>query len=497
MNCYIAVDLGATSGRVMLGTLADDHSLRLDELCRFPNKIIRTGGHCYWDLYALYDHVLEGLRECARRGVEPRSIGIDTWGVDVALFDSHGRLLGNPPSYRDPMTEGEPERVFARVARDEVYARTGIQVMAINTLFKLSAMRRQGWAALDVADKILFIPDALGFMLTGRAVAEQTIASTSELLNPATGDFDAELLATVSVSRDRLGRLVRPGTPLGPLTPEVQALTGLGAVTVVSVAGHDTASAVAAVPAAEGADFAYLSSGTWSLMGLELPAPVINDASRSLNYTNEGGVDSTVRFLKNICGMWLLESCRREWAAQGRDTDYGSLLAETGKAEPFRSLIFPDAACFAMPDSMLRAIADYCRATGQPVPESQGEVARCIFDSLALRYGEVFEELRTLSGRDPGALHIIGGGSRNALLDQLAADTLGIPVVAGPVEATAIGNILLQARADGRVGDTLADMRRFVRRAVETTTYAPRPLPGLAQARVRFAQLSQHSTLNS
>lgn len=467
---YIAVDLGATSGRVILGTLTGD-SLELEELARFPNNIVRVAGHYYWDLYALYFEIIGGLRAAAIRGIKPQSIGIDTWGVDIALFDKNNMLLGSPFSYRDPHTEGEPERFFEKVSRERVYELTGIQVLNFNTLFQLSAMVREGVSTLALADKILWIPDALGFMLTGNAVTEYTIASTAEMLNPNTKQLEPELVNALGLSMDKFGKLVYPGDKLGELTPEVQELTGLGAVPVVSVAGHDTASAVAAVPA-QTKNFAYLSSGTWSLMGVESPDPIITERSQQENFTNEGGVEGTTRFLKNICGMWLLESCRREWKAAGIDTDYGELIAQTADVEPFRSIIYPDAEVFAMPNSMTTAIADYCRATGQPVPEKPAEFARCIFESLALRYREVFGLLKELSGMQLDVLHIIGGGCRNKVLNQYTSNAVGVPVIAGPVEGTALGNIMLQAQADGAVKN-LADMRATIAKNIETSRFEP------------------------
>ncbi|WP_287211819.1 rhamnulokinase [Muribaculum sp.] len=480
---YLAVDLGATSGRVILGTLDGDR-LQLEELARFPNKIIRTGGHYYWDLYALYDEILGGLREAARRGIDARSIGIDTWGVDFVFFDKNGQLLGNPVSYRDPHTVGEPERFFKQVPAEEVYKITGIQVMNFNSLFQFSALRRQNWVALDAADKILFIPDALGYMMTGNAVTEYTIASTSEMLNPVTKKLDAKLLEALSLTEDKFGKIVYPGDKLGTLTQEMQDLTGLGAVPVISVAGHDTASAVAAVPATT-KDFAYLSSGTWSLMGIESDDPIITERSQQENFTNEGGIQGTTRFLKNICGMWLLERCRAEWKQNGIETDYGQLIAETAKIEPFRSFIYPDAACFAMPDSMLNAIADYCRETGQPVPETPAEYARCIFDSLAMRYREVFLLLKELSGMNLDILHVIGGGCRNKLLNQLTANAVGVPVVAGPVEGTALGNIMIQAQADGAVKN-LAEIRATIAKAIETERFEPKDADIWAEAYAKY-----------
>ena len=384
-RCFFAVDLGATSGRTIVGTLADG-KVRLEELTRFPNNLIETGGHFYWDIYALYFEIIKGLKQAVRRGLQVESIGIDTWGVDFVCVGDDGALLRNPLSYRDPHTFGAMEEYFeTAVPKEDVYRLTGIQFMNFNSLFQLYVMRRDGNVALRHAEKILFVPDALGWMLTGEAVCEYTIASTSQLLNPVTKELDARLLGSLGLDRSLFGRMVMPGTRIGTLTEEVQKMTGLGPVPVIAVAGHDTASAVAAVPAKD-EHFAYLSSGTWSLMGIETKEPIINKVSYERNFTNEGGVEGTTRFLKNICGMWLLERCRKEWGDDA-PADYGVLLSEAMKVPAFQSLINPDDPVFANPADMQGAIKEYCRATGQHVPEGYAEICRCIFESLALRHG--------------------------------------------------------------------------------------------------------------
>lgn len=477
-RCYLAVDLGATSGRTIVGRLADG-KVSMEELTRFDNPIIHVGRHDYWDILALYNEILRALRTVAARRLDVRSVGIDTWGCDVALFAADGQLLSNPLSYRDPHTASTMEHYFARVmSREEVYGRAGIEQMSFNTLFQLYQMQQDGNEALRHAGKILFMPDALSYMLTGQAVCEYTIASTSELLHAATRDWDDTLLQTVPLERRQLGAIVMPGTCVGTLTADVQRLTGLGPVPVVAVAGHDTASAIAAVPATDGR-FAFLSSGTWSLLGIESERPVINSRSQELNFTNEGGVDATTCFLKNICGLWIYESCRREWAvadkARGQadpDIDHGNLIRAAAAAEPFRTIINPDDPAFAHPDSMTEALRAYCERTGQFVPRTRGEYCRCFFESLALRYRQVLEWLCELAGFDIPTLHIIGGGSRNSLLNQMTADCCRVRVVAGPQECTALGNILLQARADGLVGDRWA-MRRVVAANSELGEFVP------------------------
>lgn len=464
---FFAVDLGATSGRTILGTLSEG-SLELRELTRFANPIIETGGHFYWDIYALYNEIIGGLKVVAREGVEIASIGIDTWGVDFVFVGKDGGLLRNPYCYRDPHTVGMMDDYFRHVGKERVYDLTGIQFMNFNSLFQLYTLHKAKDSALEAAEKILFMPDALSYMLTGEMVTEYTIASTSQMLNPRTKQMEQELLDVCGVQTSQFGRFVFPGTQIGVLSDEVQRQTGLGAIPVIAVAGHDTASAVAAVPAKD-ERFAYLSSGTWSLMGVEVKDAIINAESFDKNFTNEGGVEGTTRFLKNICGMWLLERCRKEWA---ENYSYNELIDAALAVPAFRSLINPDAPCFANPTSMIDAIKGYCRDTGQLVPESFGEITRCIFESLALRYRQVFGYLQQMAAFPIEVLHVIGGGSRNNLLNQFTCNAVGVPVVAGPSECTAIGNIMLQAKAAGVVED-IAAMRRLIADSVETVIFVP------------------------
>ena len=466
---FFAVDLGATSGRTIVGSLCDG-KIEQEELTRFNNNLIETGGHVYWDIYALYSEIINGLKVAAKRGIEIASIGIDTWGCDFLCIAADGAVLRNPLAYRDPHTVGVMEKFFDKaVDKQTVYAKTGIQFMNFNSLFQLYAMCEAGNSALANADKILFIPDALGYMLTGNAVCEYTVASTSQLLNPMTKDLDADLLASLGIARDRFGKMVMPGTVVGTLTPEVQRITGLGAVPVVAVAGHDTASAVAAVPAAN-EHFAYLSSGTWSLMGIETRNAVINARSSELNFTNEGGIDGTTRFLKNICGMWIYERCRKEFVDAPQS--HADLQAEAMAQQPFRCLVNPDDAAFANPPSMIGAIQDYCRTTGQYVPQGYAEIIRCVFDSLSLRYRQVFTWLKEFADFPLDTLYIIGGGSLNNYLNQMTANSCGVTVKAGPQEATAIGNIMLQAKAAGIVND-IWEMRGIIANSVEQRVFEP------------------------
>ncbi len=465
-HCFFAVDLGATSGRTILGSLSDK-GLELEEVNRFPNPLIEVGGHFYWDIYALYQHIVDGLKLAAQREVKITSIGIDTWGVDFVCFGADGHVLRQPYAYRDPHTNGAPEAFFSRVPRNKVYELTGIQVMNFNSLFQLDTLRRNEDSALAAAKKILFIPDALSYMLSGEMVTEYTIATTAQLVNAQTRKLEPELLASVGLSEDHFGRFVYPGETIGVLTEEVQKQTGLGAIPVIAVAGHDTGSAVAAVPALN-KNFAYLSSGTWSLMGVEIDAPIVTAETEALNFTNEGGVEGTIRLLKNICGMWLLERCRAEWG----ETSYPDLIAEAKAAEPFRSIINPDDAVFANPSHMEKAICLYCEKTGQPIPDTRARIVRCIFESLALRYRQVLENLIKLSPRPVEALHVIGGGSKNDLLNQFTANSTGTTVIAGPSEATAIGNVMVQAMA-AKVAGSIAEMRKQINASIPLTAFQP------------------------
>lgn len=468
---FLAVDLGATSGRVILATL-DDGQLQLEVLHRFPNRLIEVGGNYYWNIYALYEDILQGLTEAGKRNIEIRSIGIDTWGVDFAFVAEDGTLCSLPRAYRDPYTNGAPEAYFEHISRREVYERTGIQIMNFNSLFQLYAQHKEQSSALKHADKLLFMPDALSYLLTGKKVCEYTILSTSQFMNPRTKQVDAELLAVAGVKPELIPEVVMPGTEVGRLTPSLAKATGLGEIPVVAVAGHDTGSAVAAVPA-EDEGFAYLSSGTWSLMGVELREPEITEESFAMNFTNEGGVDGTTRFLKNITGMWLLEQCRVAWKKQGKEYSYPEIMQMVQQTRPSVDLIDPDAREFAAPTDMPQAIRLYCESRAMAVPEDDATLIRLIFDSLAAKYAEVLNKLRGVAPFEIKTLHVIGGGAQNELLNQMTADACGIPVVAGPSEATALGNVMVQARAAGLVG-SLAEMRSYILRSIETKRFEPR-----------------------
>lgn len=467
---FFAFDLGATSGRSIIGSLKDGQ-LQLKELTRFPNKILRIGNQYYWNIYTLFEELKRGLQTAKAEGYTPDAIGIDTWGVDFVYLAEDGSFLGLPRSYRDPYTNGAPEAYFNEISRKDVYEATGIQIMNFNSLFQLYAARKENASALQHAQSILFMPDALSYLLTGKKVCEYSILSTSQLLNPKTKKVEAKLLEPMGLSASIVHDIVYPGTPIGTLTEAIQSECGLGAVPVIAVAGHDTGSAVASVPA-ENENFAYLSSGTWSLMGIEVKDPIITEKSFELNFTNEGGVEGTTRFLKNITGMWLLEQCRKEWEAEGKTYSYPEIVAMSESAQPFRSLIDPDHAGFANPTKMTAAIAEYCRRTGQQVPETHAQLIRCIFDSLALKYNYVLSSLRQVAPFKIEKLHVIGGGSQNKLLNQATANAIGLPVVAGPSEATAIGNIMMQAKGLGIV-KTLPEMRRVIGRCMQPEVFLP------------------------
>lgn len=464
---YFAVDLGATSGRTILATY-DGERIEMKEVTRFANPMIPLGGHLFWDIAGLYNEILKGLKSVADDGIAIESIGIDTWGCDFAFFGKDGQLLGMPHCYRDQHTAGAQEKFFAKMPADQVYKRTGIQFMNFNSLFQLDTIKRNGGQALEHADKILFIPDALIYMLTGKAICEYTVASTSQMLNPMTGDLDDEILRALGIPREKFGVMTQPGTVVGSITEQVQEATGLGAVPVIAVAGHDTGSAVAAVPAKD-KEYAYLSCGTWSLLGIESETAIITEDSFRENFTNEGGIEGTTRFLKNICGLWLFEQSRKKF--KDAPSSVGELVALCEESS-YEGLIFPDDPSFANPPSMTAAIREYCSRTGQPAPETPADYCRCIFRSLAFRYRQVVEILGGMCSFPIRKLHVIGGGSQNRYLMQYAANALNMPVICGPVEGTALGNVLMQLKASGAV-DTLTQMREISGASVDLMTYLP------------------------
>ena len=474
---YLAVDLGASSGRVVAGRLRSDR-IELEEVYRFPNGPVRIGTRLHWNLPGLWLHVQQGLRAAnAKFGNQIVSLGVDTWGVDYGLLGPDDELLGNPYHYRDPRTRGIYESAFALVPRERIFAETGLQFMELNTLYQLFAARLSRSPLLDVAESMLLMPDLFHWLLTGRKTNERTNVSTTQLYNPQTRDWSRALIDGFDLPAKLFGEISEPGTRLGKLLPEVAAETGLAGVEVVLPASHDTASAVVAVPAktqAAGApDWCYISSGTWALMGIEAPMPVINDEVARWNFTNEAGVAGTTRLLKNIAGLWLVQECRRVWQQQGRDFGWDELAHLAAEAPPLVSMINPDDPRLAAPTDMPQAIAELCRETGQPVPQTPGATLRCALESIAARSQQVLASLETLNGHSIETIHMVGGGTQNELLCQLTADACERPVVAGPVEATALGNILVQAWAMGEVSG-LAEARQIVRQSFELKTYEPR-----------------------
>ena len=466
---FLAFDCGATSGRAVLATF-ENGSFSMEEVYRFPNGIIEQGGKYYWDIVAICEHFKKCLTELSERGIRPDSIGIDTWGVDFGFVADDGSLLGNPRAYRDPYTEGVPEKVFRTIPRKDLYAATGIQIMNFNSIFQLYAQTQERFAPLRQAKEILFVPDLLAYMLTGNKVCEYTIASTSGMMDQASRQFNKTLLEKLGIRTDVLLPIVQPGVKVGEYD----------GIPVIAVAGHDTASAIAAVPAAD-EKFAYLSSGTWSLMGIEVPAPIINEASAAANFTNEGGIEGTTRFLKNITGMWLLEQSRKVWKAASRDYSYAQLVEMAQSEAGFPGRINPDDPRFANPKNMveeiLRSAQDDRGVILNEVKNlSDAQIVSCIYHSLADRYKEVLDLLQGFAPFKIEKLHIIGGGSANDLLNQWTADAIGIPVVAGPTEATAIGNIMVQAKAAGLVADRW-QMRRLIADAFAVKTFLPSSHP--------------------
>ncbi|PRY01690.1 rhamnulokinase [Allonocardiopsis opalescens] len=462
---YAAVDLGASSGRVVVGAVGPGE-LSLTEAHRFANRPVRLPTGLHWDVLDLYAGVLDGLRAAAEAA--PVSVGVDGWAVDYGLLDSGGALLGNPHHYRDARTEGVAEAVRDRIGARRLYELTGLQFLPFNTVFQLAAERG---AALGAADRLLLVPDLVNHWLTGAVGAELTNASTTGLLDVRTRTWSAELAAAVGLPLGLLPEPHAPGHRLGPLTGPAAEHTGLGAAEVVAVASHDTASAVVGVPATT-ASFGYLSCGTWSLAGLELPAPVLTDAAREANFTNELGLDGTTRFLRNIAGLWPLQESLRTWAAAGTPADLTALLRAAARAEPFAALLDLDDPVFLPPGDMPARIADYCRRTGQRPPPDRPALVRCVLESLALAHRAALRQAADLAGRDLDVVHLVGGGAHNALLCRLTCDALGLPLVAGPVEATALGNVLVQARADDRLGD-LAGMRRLIAETQPLRRYEP------------------------
>ena len=466
----LAIDLGASSGRGIIGSF-DGKKLTLNENHRFVNEPQHIAGRFTWDIVRIFCEIKNSIRKSVLDGDNVVSMGIDTWGVDYGLLDRGGRLIANPTHYRDTRTDNITAYTDGFMTKEDIYATTGIQTMDFNTVFQLASEVRDNPELLSCARKLLFIPDLLGYLLTGECATEYTIASTGAILNAATRDYAWNVIEKLGIPERLFTNIVNPGYRLGKLLPEVQGDVGKTDLDVVKVASHDTASAVLAVPAKTD-NFIYISSGTWSLMGTELDKPLINEDSARLNYTNEGGAEGTIRFLKNIMGLWILQESRRQWKREGKDYSFSDLALMAKNAKPLASIIDPDDKLFATPGDMPRRIAEYCKKTGQLVPETEGEIVRCILDSLALRYRCTVEAIAALTGNKASAVNIVGGGTQDKLLCQLTADACGLDVVAGPVEATAIGNICMQAIAAGELAN-MKEARAVVADSFDVEYYTP------------------------
>ena len=467
----LGIDLGASSGRAMLGTL-EGKKLTIREIHRFLNEPVTLCGRFVWDMPRLFHEIKQALLKLSKSGETVDAIGIDTWGVDFGLLDKNGHLLSLPVHYRDARTNGIPEKVRAIIPDGELFARTGIAFNSFNTLYQLYAMKEEGDPALESAQDLLFLPDLLAYFLTGKKGTEYTIASTSQLLNPFTRDWDRELMEKLGIPAHIFGEVKLPGTVRGTLLPEIAKECGVAEIPVIAIGGHDTASAVAAVPAQE-KDFAYISSGTWSLLGAEVQKPLCTEGVMKANYTNEGGVDGSIRLLKNIMGLWIIQECKREWDRRGSETSFGELVELSMQAPAFKAILDVDDPAFLAPGDMPARIQAYCAKSGQPVPEGKGEISRVIYESLALKYRWAIERLEEDMLKKPiEALHIVGGGSKNALLNRFTAEAIKRPVIAGPDEGTIIGNLLVQAQALGAISG-IRELREVVENSFPTKTFLP------------------------
>lgn len=467
---FVAFDLGAESGRAVLGSLNSDR-LVLEEIHRFPNEPVQVLGCLHWDVLSQFREMKKGLSKAVHLyGDDLAGVGVDTWGVDFGLIGKGGLLLGNPVHYRDSRTDGILEKAFEVVPKDKIFEATGIQFMQFNTAFQLYAMKLQGSPLLEMAESLLLMPDLFNFLFTGEKLSEFSIATTTQLYDPSIGTWSDELIKCFGLPRGIFQDIVQPGTVVAGLLPAVAEEVGAKGLRVIAPAGHDTGSAVAAVPA-EGDGYAFISCGTWSLMGIETKEPIINETTARYNFTNEGAVGG-YRMLKNIMGLWLVQECRRAWLREGEELGYGELTQMASEAPSLRSFVVPNDDCFLRPANMPKEIQDYCRRTGQPVPSTKGEIIRCALESLALTYRWTLDKLEEILGRRLSVVHMVGGGIQNKLLCRLAADAMGVPVAAGPIEATAIGNILVQAIAAGYIKD-LSEARGIIRNSFPIEAYEP------------------------
>lgn len=482
----LAFDLGASSGRALLGRLVDK-KLTVEEIHRFPNDPVQAGDTLHWDILRLLHEIKQGLLKAHQLGYKPESMGIDSWAVDFGLIGKKGELLGNPVHYRDKRTDGLMEEVFRTIPQAEVFARTGIQFLPFNTVYQLFALKKEASVFLREAEHFLMIPDLLRYFLTGEMKNEFSNATTTQFYNPTTQDWDKELLEQLGIPHPLFKEIAMPGTIVGQLQESVCNELGIPSIPVIAVAEHDTGSAVAAVPAVD-RDFAYLSCGTWSLLGTEVDAPVRSEQALAMNFTNEGGVGGTYRLLKNIMGLWIVQECRRAWEKAGQSFKFEDLVMEAYEAAPFQCLIDPDDPVFMPPGDMPMRVQDYCRATGQPVPESPGAIIRCVLESLALKYKYVLACTEQLSGKSFSGLHMVGGGINNKLLCQFTANAIGRPVWAGPVEGSAIGNLLVQYMALGAIQD-IWEARSIVRDSFPLDVYEPQDAEAWSLAYTKYLNL--------
>lgn len=483
---FLAFDLGASSGRAMLGTISDQR-LKLTEIHRFENRMVEIDNHFYWNIFSIFDELKTGLKKCIRDyGIQPDSIAIDTWGVDFAFVDKDGMIASLPYAYRDRRTDTAMEDFYKIVPREELYLKTGIQLMQFNSLFQLFVNHETKAPQYEIGKDLLFMPDALSYLFCGVKKNEFSIASTSQLLKPGKLSWETTLFEAMGVDPSIMQEIVLPGTLLGKIKPEVQKETGSREIPVIAVASHDTASAIVSVPAS-GKNWAYISSGTWSLMGIESDKPLISKEILALNFTNEGGVEGTTRFLKNIMGLWLLQECRRSWSHKV-NYSWNEMVDLSTLSQPFKCLIDPDDPSFLNPADMPQAIVDYCLKTDQPKPETHGEFIRCIFESLAMKYRLTLDSIRSVISYPIDMIHIIGGGANNELLCQYSANALQLPVIAGPTEATAIGNILIQAKAMKAVA-SLEEIRTMVENSFHTKKFKPQDHDRWKQQLERFKKI--------
>lgn len=486
---FLGFDFGASSGRAMLGAY-DGKTIEISEIHRFSNDPVMLCGRFVWDVPRLVFEMKQALNKLSRMNIKVSGIGIDTWGVDFGLLDANGHLLGLPVHYRDARTEGIQEEVFRIIPKEELFGLTGLAFNQFNTIFQLYAMKKEGDPVLDMAQTMLFMPDLLAYFLTGEKGVEYTIASTSQLLDPRTRDWSREVFDRLGLPQKLMGAIQRPGALRGRLLPEIAKECGVEEIPVYAVGGHDTASAVAAVPAGEG-EFAYLSSGTWSLLGVESAEPKCTPDVMNAGYTNEGGVDGSIRLLKNIMGLWIIQECKREWDRRSDAVDFAGLVERARKAKPFKAIIDVDDPCFLAPGDMPARIQAYCARTGQEVPKGRGEISRVVYESLALKYRWAVERLETdILKKDVPVLHIVGGGSKNAMLNQFTADALNRKVVAGPGEGTVIGNLLMQAMAVGAIKD-MRQFREAVGNSFPTEEFLPNEPEQWDAAYARYLKLTE------